>query len=416
MSLLSTPNRWSLALLAACLLMTAVLWATHGWVHLGVAPINAERSPWSDTAIHLATAANCANDLGQWYGRVCFVPSIDAVPRAQTYEPWLTIHRLGVDDDNDIVIIAVAMVIAFCVAFAFSLRPRSGGEALLGLAMFSTAGVQLAIERGNFDLLMATMICVAGALLAARRMGAAVAGIAVLSIATMLKLYTGLACLLAGFVARIPWRIGVAASMAAVALAVAVVGPRELLILGGGAPEGTTRFSTGAHWLFLHAGVGWGIAAIGLAIVVMLVAWRALAAPGEAPAYARWPRRVAVFQIAFLTAVPLFLLKDSYDYRLVLWLPCLALPFAWLRAGAVDGRHRRVAIALIALFVFVAGIELPCTWLDSLARDTGAVWPSRLATALAYTKQFAAWTLAGLLAMLFFRIVQARRGNRKRPA
>jgi hypothetical protein len=407
MASLSTSTRWTLALLTSCLALTAVLWANHGWIALGVQPINPERTPWSDTLIHLATAVNCADDLGEWHGRVCFVPSIDAVPRAQTYEPWLTLHRLGVDDIDDVLAIALLTVVAFCVAFALTLRPASAGQATLALLVFCTTGVQLAIERGNFDLLISAMICLSGGLLARPRVPSALGGIAVLSVATMLKLYTGLAALMAWFIARVPWRISIPAAIAALVLAVMVVGPRELLILGQGAPEGATRFSTGSRWLFLQAGPAWGVAAIITALVAM-AATRQWLANGIAPDFTRWPRRVAVFQIAFLTAVPLFLLKDSYDYRLVLWLPCVALPFAWLRAGSVDAAWRAFAIVLIALFMFVSGIELPCTWLDAIARGSGAQWPTALATGLSYAKQFAAWTLAGLLALQFATIAVAR--------
>jgi len=316
-----------------------------------------------------------------------------------------------VDDMTDVTVAAITIVIAFCAAFAFALRPRSPKEAALGLLIFATAGVQLAVERGNFDLLIAAMICLAGTLLASTRNRSALFGMAVLSVATMLKLYTGLACVLAGFVARRSWRIGIPASLAALAIAVAVVGPRELLILGQGAPEGGTRFSTGARWLFLHAGAMWGIGAIIVAsIVTTLVGLRLHRRP--LPALRQWPRRIAVFQIAFLTAVPLFLLKDSYDYRLVLWLPCLALPFAWLRIGATDAAWRRLSITIIALFLVVAGIELPCTWLDAMAKGDAQHWSSALATALAYAKQFAAWLLVGLLSILFSRIVR----DRLRPA
>jgi hypothetical protein len=166
----------------------------------------------------------------------------------------------------------------------------------------------------------------------------------------------------------------------------------------------------------LQAGWVWGTAAVLTALLASTWAWRRLRAQPW-PDLARWPRRVVLFQIAFLTAVPLFLLKDSYDYRLVLWLPCLSLPFAWLRPGAVDVRWRRFAIVLIALFLFVAGIELPCTWLDALADHSGMNWPNKVATVLAYAKQFAAWTLAGLLTLLFAQLVlRPRAGVERAPA
>lgn len=407
----ATPStrawRWTAALFLACIALTVLLWALRAWVWLGVAPVNAERTPFSDTLAHLATAVNCGNGLGTWYGRVCFVPDIETVPRAPTYEPWLLLYRLGVDSLWHVQAAAVLIIGLFYLAVALSFRPRGPAEAMLVLALLLTAGVQMGVERGNFDLLIAALLCLAGGLLGQGRAGAGLLGAATLSLASMLKLYTGLACASAWLVSRAPSRWLLPASLAALALAIAVVGPRELLILADGAPEGGTRFSTGARWLFLQAGTGWGMAAMAAAVSVTAAAgWRLRRVP--TPAFSRWPRRSALFQLAFLTAVPLFLFKDSYDYRLVLWLPCLALPLAMLRWHRLPTPWRRLSIALLALFAFVSGIELPATWLDRLGHATAGDWPARLALALVYGKQFAAWILAGLLGLVSLHILRQR--------
>jgi hypothetical protein len=399
-------RRWTAFVLVAAVLLTVLLWTLRAWVWLGVEPINAERTPWSDTLVHLGTAVNCANGLGQWHGRVCFVPNIDAVPRAQTYEPWLSLYRLGIDSEPEALAIAWAMVLAFCLAYALLLQPRTAGQALLALAVFLTAGVQLAIERGNFDLAVFVLLCLAALGLAERRAAPALAGIAALALATVLKLYTGLACLFAWLATPAPRRWSLPAGLAGVLLAVAVVGPRELLVLAGGAPEGATRFSTGARWLWLHAGPSWAVAALMLAAATALFVTIALLRV-PAPVFARWPRRRTAFLLAFATAAPLFLLKDSYDYRLVLWLPCLALPFAWLGNAAVARRWRCLGASLVALFLLVAGIELPCTWLDRLAAE-GVSWAAPLAQVLALLKQFAAWLLLALSAVLAARLLLAQ--------
>ncbi len=400
-------RRWPALLFVACGLLTLALWLSRGWVWLGVPPINAERTPFTDTAAQVESAMNCSNNLGEWYGSVCFVPSLASVPRMQTYEPWLSFQRWGLLDDVALVPwLGWAMALGFCAALALALRPASAGQTVTAFALFATSAVQLAVERGNFDLLVASLICLAGALLASPRPRAAVSGALVLSLTTMLKLYTGLAALLAWTVSRVSWRIMLPVSVLALVLAVAVVGPRELWVLGQGAPEGTTRFSTGARWLFLQHGTGAGIAAIMIAVVAALAAL-ALLHRQPLPNPGRWPRRVAVFQIAFLTAVPLFLLKDSYDYRFVLWLPCLALPLAWLARGTVPSRWRALAIALITLFLFVAGVELPAYWLDHLsARGHG--WATTTAATLGLAKQFGAWLLAALLTVLYARMLHPR--------
>ncbi len=395
---------WPAALLTACLLLILVLWLGRAWIWLGVPPINAERTPFSDTIAQLASAINCAHGFGQWHGRVCFVPDIETVPRMQAYEPWLSFHRWGLDSIDIATPLAVLLLLAFCAALALTLRPVNWREALLGLGLFATSAVQLAVERGNFDLLMMALICLAGAALAQRGRWPGVAGSAVLSLATMLKLYTGAATALAWTVARAPLRWMLPLSLLAVAAAVLVVGPMELLVLRHGAPEGATRFSTGARWLYLHRGTMAAVAALVVALVgTAVMAWQVRR---QRPDFGCWPQRAAVFQIAFLTAVPLFLLKDSYDYRLVLWLPCLALPMALRRAGAPVSRNwQRLATALIVLFVIVAAAELPGYWLDRLQQAGGNPRITQFAGvathALVYAKQFASWLLVGLLSLIF---------------
>lgn len=399
------PNgslRWSGLVFLACLCLTVLLWATRGWIWLGVPPINPERPPFSDTMAHIGTAVNCAHGHGEWHGRVCFVPDIDAVPRAQTYEPWLTLYRLGIDSETDVLLIAVAMVFLFYLALCAAFRPASPREAVLVLALLFTPAVQLGVERGNFDLLIAAMLCLAGALLAGRRSGSAIAGIATLSLTTMLKLYTGLSAALAWLVTRAPLRWTLPSAVGAVVLAVAVVGPRELRVLGQGAPEGETRFSTGARWLFEHAGSATGCAAMVAALALAVLVWHAIGRERNAP-FAAWPRRTALFQIAFLTAVPLFLLKNSYDYRFVLWLPCLALPLAWLRPrlpAVPRTPTRHVALGIFVLFFVATGTELPLTWLDRLGDAAAA---KAIAGTLVLAKQFATWLLAAALAAVFMR-------------
>lgn len=398
---------WPTLLFAACVLLAFALWASRGWVWLGVPPINAERTPFTDTSAQVESAMNCSNNLGEWYGTACFVPTIESVPRMQAYEPWLSFQRWGLLDNVAIVPwLGWAMVLLFSAAVAWTLRPASAGQALIGLGLFATSAVQLAIERGNFDLLIASLICLSGAALASRSPRAAVSGVLLLSLTTMLKLYTGLATLMAWTVSRLSWRVMLPVSLAALLLAVFVVGPRELLVLGQGAPEGATRFSTGARWLFLQVGTSAAIAAIAIALTIAALA-AALLRHTPLPDPARWPRRVAVFQLAFLTAVPLFLLKDSYDYRFVLWLPCLALAMAWLRQGTVARPWRLLAIALLILFGFIAGVEMPAHWLDHLSA-AGHGWATRTAYALGLLKQFAAWILAALLTVLYARLLLRR--------
>lgn len=156
-------------------------------------------------------------------------------------------YRLGVSTLTHVYIAAIAIILAFYAAMILTFRPAGFGQSLLLLSLLATTGVQLAVERGNFDLLIAALLCLTGALLARADRRASLAGALVLSLTTMLKLYTGLACALAWLVARGSWRWMLPVSIASTLLAITVVGPRELLILAQGAPEDATRFSAGAR-------------------------------------------------------------------------------------------------------------------------------------------------------------------------
>lgn len=400
-----TARRWTFALALACVALVLVLHAGRAWVWMGVAPVDASRTPFSDALIHLATPVNCMAGHGEWHGRTCFIPDRESVPRAQTWEPWLSFARLGLDTEARALAVAWLMVLVFCLAWARVLAPAGPGEAAAGLALFATAAVQLGIERANFDLLVAALLCAAAAAMARPGARGALAAGVLLAAGTALKLYTGAACLFSWLVARAPLRITIPAAGLAVAAAIAVVGPREWLVLGGGAPEGATRFSSGARWLFVQAGPAWGWAGVatGLLVAGLALAWLRA---GPAPIPARWPRRLAAFQLSALTALPLFLLKDSYDYRFVLWLPMAALLVAWLRPGAVPGRWRGVAGLALALLFGVMAMELPATALDRLAAGDPAALPARIAAAAGLGRQFACWALWGLLAVLSLRLFE----------
>ncbi|MEO7757774.1 MAG: hypothetical protein ABIS07_14455, partial [Dokdonella sp.] len=312
--------RWTLVVLAICLVVTLALYHTRGWIWLGVPPIGDVRAPFSDAAAQLYTAEVCNGGSGEWRGHVCFIPSASAAVHAQAYEPWLSFQRWGLNGAHYTEVAAV-LIALFYLAFCLSFRPVNAAEAILLLVFLFSAAVQLAVERANFDLLTSAMLCLAAWLLSHRRSTFAIAGCIVLGIDTVLKIYTGLSCACAG-VARQSDRVVITLlALACSAAAIAILGVDNIVALGQGAPEGATRFSTGAHWLWRQHGIAWALAAATSAVLVAAMAWRILARVPHPP-FARHPRRTALMQIAFLTAIPLFLAKDSYDYRFVLWLPC----------------------------------------------------------------------------------------------
>lgn len=402
-------------MLAACALATAALHATRGWIWLGVPPIGAERPPFSDAAAHLVAADACAAGAGQWIAGACFLPSVEAVTHSQTYEPWLSFQRWGLTSDL-YEPVAVTLIGLFYLAVGLAFRPAGIGEALLLLGLLFSAAVQLAVERANFDLLTCALLCLAAYGLADRRPAYVALGCGALGAGTALKIYMGLASACAGLLGRGTRFFALACAAAATGSAIAILGLDTIRALGRGAPEGATRFSTGAHWLLLQYGAGWAAAALACALVAAATAWRALRTGATSACLGRrHPRRTALLQVAFLTAVPLFLLKDSYDYRFVLWLPCLALPIALLRRRDLEPSWRRTCIAILALAALAFGAELPCRLLDGVQARSGGAWPARIVEALVLAKQFSTWLLAGLLGAVF--AVSLRRlGSGEAPA
>ena len=412
-----SDKRWpayASALFALAVVATLCLWLTRGWAAIGVPHFDPLLIPFSDAENQLAPVEWCKAGRGEWVGGVCFVPSQADPTHAQTYEPWVTLGEWGLASAHYDAI-ALAMIALFYLAFCLTMKPASAGELGLCLLLLATPAVQLGVERGNFDMLMNALICLAAWLLARPRPLAAAAGCLVLAIATMLKLYTGLACAFAWIVARTLRASTAIAAVAATVLAVAVLGPETIVVLGQGAPEGATRFSTGAHWLFRYRGIG---SAVGTILFAAAVTGGMFAMLKQVPAphFERWPNRKAAFDLAYLVAVPLFFLKDSYDYRFIVWLPCLALPLALLRGGVHD-RWRAWAAATLALFLVATVTELPSHLLDLHALRSDTAWTAPAISALVCAKQAATWVLVGMLSLGFgFGLTQKLPGfARQRP-
>jgi hypothetical protein len=399
---------WTIAVLAIALTATFALYQTRGWIHLGVPPINAERVPFSDAAAQLDVAERCAHGRGERIGRACFVPTVDVPAHSIAYEPWLTFARWGLTGPTYFSA-AVAIIAFFYLAIALSFRPDRASEALWLLLFLFSAATQLAIERANFDILTAAILCAAAACLARPGWLGAAAGCALLGFDMSLKLYTGASSAFAWITRRDDRARTAVFSLVATLGVIAALGLDTITALGREAPQGATRFSTGAHWLLRTHRIGWAIAAGVLALAVAAFAWRRLR-PSAAviAAFEREPQRVALLQIAFLTAVPLFVLMDSYDYRLVLWLPCLALPIALRRDASLQPAWRRTMLAMLVLAAIMFCAELPCRWLDRVAG-----WPHALIEPIVLAKQLSTWLLAALLGVVFARVTQATVSRRE---
>lgn len=391
--------RWSLATFAFCLALTALLYATRGWIWLAVPPIGEARVPFSDAAAQLVAGDVCAQGLGERHGEVCFIPSIDAPTHSQSYPPWTVFSRLGLTADRYFTA-AVALLLVFYLAVIGLFRPRGAWQAALLVALLFTPAIQLCVERANFDLLTAALLVPAAWCASRDGWPGFVSACAALAFATLLKLYTGLALALA-FLAqrRLHWSRVAVSALATIAV-VAGFGFANFRVLGRGAPQGQTSFSTGAHWLFNHYGAVALAAAGAWAIVVGLRAWSAFAPLARSASVDRFRANACV--LSTLTAVPLFLLKDSYDYRFALWLPALALPCAWL-AGDAAPRARRWLLVQLACFFVATCSELAVLPLSLHGGDFAG--RQELLHGLLLAKQFAAWTVAALMVATVLRLI-----------
>ena len=394
---------WTASSFLALCAATAGLYATRGWHWLGVPPIGPDRPPFSDAHAQLMAADACLAGAGSWIERVCFLPSIAVLPHAQSYEPWLLFSRLGLAHEHYVAIgwiMAVVFYLAICLLF----RPETAREAGVLVVLALSPAVQLAVERANFDLLMATILIASGWLLARRRLAASVLACALLGLGTALKIYSGLSTLFAWLATRHPDRRIVAiVSACACLLAIAVLGPANIVVLGEGAPEGATRFSTGAHLTFDRYGPIGGSLVVAAAFALCVRASRSIWTHG--PSIERigaLAPQAAVFTISWLSAVPLFLLKDSYDYRLVLWLPMLALAMRLANGGS--GATHALAKAILASFAFAAFVELACG-------ITGSAGPAWVEYMLVLGKHIGMWTLVFASSVL---LVAVLRSNRQR--
>jgi hypothetical protein len=381
---------------------TALLYATRAWYLLGVAPIGPERPPFSDAHAQLITADACLLGGGTWIERVCFMPSADVLPHAQSYEPWLTFSRLGLRHEHHVAISWVVIVL-FYLAVCLLFKPATWRQAgLLTVIVFSSA-VQFAVERANFDLVMSTLLIASGWLLSRRHLAASLLACVLLGFSTTLKIYSGLGTLFAWLATNSRRRIPVVcASTAACLLAIAVLGVDNILVLGEGAPEGATRFSTGAH-LTVHR---YGFAGTALIVAASLSICGWLLRPPALSRIRTGEPETAVFLVAWLTAIPLFFLKDSYDYRLVLWLPMLALGAQLARDTEGSTGLSRVGQMIVASFITVASVELVCNLLQvtlpaSVFRHTENL--------LILVKHAGIWTFVGISSAVFFCIVRSKR-------
>ena len=187
-------------------------------------------------------------------------------------------------------------------------------------------------------------------------------------------------------------------------LAVAVLGIDNILVSGRGAPEGATRFSTGAHLTFHHYGIG--SAALIVTASLSISAWLLHPFRGmPALLHTRISEpEASVFIVAWLSAIALFFLKDSHDHCLVLWPPMLALA-ARLTQDAPPRQMRRAGQMIVASFITIASVELACNLLQATPPPGMFRHAENL---LVLARHAGAWAFVCTSSVLFFCIIRSK--------
>jgi hypothetical protein len=243
--------------------------------------------------------------------------------------------------------------VVFLVAAVLALPPDAGiSEALVYAAVVCSPAAMLGIQRGNVDLLLFVLVCLALFLLRRSREGTFRAHWLIL-LAALLKLFPGLA---AGALLRLrPLRVRLLAACAAVFVVYALLSLHELRTIARVTPQ-INGYSYGVHmlggWLATSSlGVPWRVCDL-LLIVVALVGGSVAAGqlrPGDGAAD---PRVADAFVAGSGIYVLTYLVARSFDYRLVFLLLTVPQLVRWARA-----RSWPAVIGIVAL--------LASTWLGT---------------------------------------------------
>jgi len=376
----SRDGRWWAALIVAG------YFALLGLGYLGSgASLTETWQAWGVPAMnpHFADLRNLAAGIeNQKAGRAVGDPNpFDPFQRPYIYPSvWLQLGALGFDA-HTAPGFALAIIALFLVSCWFVVGRLTAGQGVFTGFFVVSPAVMTGVERCNIDLLLLPLLL--AALHFHRRVPVA-AGL--IALAAILKIHP-LGALL-GLVAppwrkTLPWLGATGAGLAVYGLFDA----HELAVIAARTPHYPFH-SFGSATLALAQGAlaheridyaaAWRTGNLLLAVVVVLAAWFRPRAPGEAAP--DW--KAFAFRMGAGLYLASFALGASNDYRLLFFLFCLPLLFAWrVETGAV----RWCALsALVLALVFV--------YWDLLASEYAlpAIW----------LKQGVTWTLAALLAAL----------------
>jgi hypothetical protein len=318
---------------------------------------------------------------------------------------WLVAASSGLDQSHTNSVGAMLALLFLASVCLLVGRIRIGEGLIVALAVCSPA-VMFALERGNMDVLLFSVLT--AAVLVWRRGGHAgrIVSPAVVLLAAVSKLYPVFG--LPAYLLLRSWRAALAMGVCLVVYVAYVVGTREdVAIVAQTATQGQ-YYSYGARILLGEAyrglfGQNWEGGSTGAQAIALLVAaalgvglfmwsWRMLrpeagCQPPPTPA-------LLGFYLGGLIYLGTFMIFKNYDYRLVYLLLTLPQLLAWVK----DGRTAEPRTVIAAL---------------GLTSVLAALWVGAFSEALRLMDELVSWAVAGLFLVLLASCVPGLSAIRK---
>jgi len=330
----------------------------------------------------------------------------DPLGRWHVYSDWwLALRWLGVGRADNF-LVGSSWIAAFALSCWLAVRPRSLREAGWMLGLLLSPPVLLAFLRANNDLVIFTLMALAGVAAAGAGWLRQVLGIGLLVLATGLKYYPALAA------PAFLWIRPLRRMPALVALA-AVAAGLTLLLVAPQMKRAQFRIDSGVHTMgapLLGRDLGWSDRTAQVLAVVVLAAGAAMLARARCTtglAVRGEPRERLLAALGAILLLACFSAGVNYAYR---WIFIFFMAvWVWRQATGTAGSPREIRTARIA-----CGLIVICLWSDGLlcfffnrivpmmpAQFANLDTPWRLLTQplhWALMTLFAGWLLEGALA------------------
>lgn len=307
---------------------------------------------------------------------------------------WLLLPALGVGPEH-----TVPLGITFGLLFVASVAAIGGRKhtlptaVLLLLTTFSPAAM-LALERGNTDLVVFSLVTVFALCLATPGIRALAAGGGSLLAAAVLKLYP-IAALAAAFVRRDRRSRVMVVGVAGAFLASAVLTMPDLLLIVRSTPiSGDVSYGYKVMQAFTYVHLPQDLLVVSAAIAIALLAapvlwwaaarWSLARCPGDRPS-----AELILFTAGASIYVITFLLGSNWDYRLIFLIPTVPKLMQWSRTM---GPLRFLSTAALACIVVSCWyLPIRAAWLDAGHRLLGVLLLDEIANWMLF------YLLGGLL-------------------